>query len=86
MNEMQFSRTVYKINLYGESFEMRKPTVKEAVAFQKQVALCEKDDDKLARLTDFFVGLGLDRKAADNMQLDHMVQLSETLSAIDKKK
>lgn len=84
--ELQFKRTVYKINLYGTDYEMRKPTVREIVDFQKSLKDTNTDDDKVEGLTKFFVSLGLKEDAISEMQMDHMVQLSEVLAAIDKKK
>jgi hypothetical protein len=84
--ELHFKRTVFKINFYGTEYEMRKPTVRETVDFQKSLSKDKSEEDKLLRLTSFFVGLGLNKDAVDDMQMDHMIQLAEALSATDKKK
>lgn len=84
MAELQFKRTIFKIDLYGQSYEMRKPTVVEAVNFQKNLTGTE--SDQLSRLTDFFVSLGLPKEAIDQMEVEHLVTLAAEISASSKKK
>lgn len=84
--DLQFNKTIYKINFYGSEYEMRKPTVRETVNFQKTLASLQSEDEKLLGLMDFFISLGLPKEIVESMQIDHIVELSEKLSASDKKK
>jgi alcohol dehydrogenase YqhD (iron-dependent ADH family) len=84
--ELEFKRTVYKINIYGKSYEMRRPTVREIIGFQTSVKDNSNHEESIERLTEFFVSLGLDKEVINDLEIDHMTQIAETIISANKKK
>lgn len=86
--ELQYDRTLFKVKLYGKSYDMRKPTTREIVNFQKSIEHLKENDleERIERLTEFFVSLGLSKDCVYEMEPDHMSDLLEKVSSSNKKK
>ena len=81
---MEFSRTKLKINLYGDLYEMKRPSVDESQNYARRVK--DKDDgESMELLKEFLENLGLPGKALGEMEIDHLTQLMEGLMPGKKK-
>jgi predicted CopG family antitoxin len=75
---MQFKRTVFKADIYGEQVEIKKLNAESVDAYQKELTECKEDDVKKV-IFGMLSKQGLPKKIASKMELDH---LQEIISAV----
>jgi len=74
------ARAKEKINLYGQIYEIKKPTVAEAMNYDRDV---NNPDHNTVKVTvDFLNKLGLPKRTAYDIQAEHLSQLVEDLLGI----
>lgn len=83
-------KTKVKISIYGESFELRKPTVEQVEELEK-FSTSEKDDKakKFDSICGYLDMLGLPKDFSKKMEIDHLVQVIKYVSGemnFDEKK
>ena len=66
-----------KIDLYGEIYEIRKPTVADAMTYQEE--LSAENGESVKAAVNFLNRLGLPKKGAKELQADHLESLIESL-------
>ena len=77
-------KTVFKISLYGKTFELKKPNVRLADKLRRE--LKDLDDEKqLEIFASFFELLGLPKEETYELELEHFVKLSELVMGSGKK-
>ena len=81
---MEFKKTRVKATIYGESYEIRRPTVKEAQSYAKKMKDLD-DEESTGALIKMLDGLGLPEKVAFGMEADHLIQLVDALLPAKKK-
>ena len=82
---IEFKRTELKFNVYGEAVSMRLPNTKEFLDYQGKIKEFEEDEKKaIDIMLTFFDELGLKRDLAEEMEMQHLVQIAETIA--DQKK
>ncbi len=76
---MEFKRSTQKVNIYGQDFELKSPTVKMTQKMAQMAEDLEKSDDgdSFDALISYFEALGLPKKVALEMEIDHFLQLIE---------
>jgi len=81
---MKFQRRKLEIDIYGESVEMRFPTVRESQGYGDKMKKAgeEKAGDMLL---DFLSDLGLPKNIAESMEAEHLTELMEALIPAKKK-
>jgi len=78
---LKFKKSVQEIDLYGEKFEVRFPTVGELDSFGESMT---KSDNEFKTLSGFLSALGLPEDKAKSMELGHLKDLIEVLSTQKK--
>jgi len=79
-------RKKIKLSIYGQSYEIEKPTVTQSQAMQKRLDDCT-DAEKLNVMVDLFDTLGLPKSVTEQMEMAHFSKLVEFLTgALDQKK
>jgi len=71
------------VNLYGEIYEIKSPTVADAMKFESD--LSNSDDDKAEAAVGFLRKLGLPKKAIIGLEADHLTELIEELLGSNKR-
>lgn len=75
-----------KISIYGETYELDKPRVKQTEEFQRLIEDAG-EKNELSMMKSFLEKLGLPNEASDEMQMDHFKKLVEFITgAINEKK
>lgn len=73
---MKFVKSVLSFDVYGKSVEVRFPTVKEVRLFQEKM---KDKGDELTNTIEYLSVLGLPKEVAENMEMDHLQQIIESL-------
>ena len=71
------------IDLYGERYEIKIPTVKEAMEFDKD--LSDPGSDKLKVTVGFLVKIGLPKKTIFDIEADHLSLIIDTILGLKNK-
>ncbi len=74
------------VGLYGETYRLSRPTVKQQIKFEKSLADSGKDTEQLPLIIDYVKTLGMPEEVIDEMQADHFVKLLEYIGGKGKKK
>lgn len=74
-----------KLKLYGNEFELIKPTRKVAVEMQEKLSTDEGKAKSIDIIGDLLVACGLPKEVCDDLQLDHMQLILEHLMGAKKK-
>lgn len=82
--EIAESATI-KARIYGQSVELRRPTVGMIEAMEDQRAVLDKDKDKMALMKNFLSKLGMPEDLLGKLELDHYTQVIEFLLSPKKK-
>lgn len=87
MEEVKFERTMFSINLYGEKFGLRAPSLDEAMAYaKKSQGIDIKDDDAaLSLMATFLDNLGLPEEKVKKMELSHVIKCMDMVMPKQKK-
>ena len=81
---LKFERRVLELDLYGESFKLRFPSVGESQEYVKKLeGLSEKEAGD--GLVDFLDKLGLPKEKSMAMETEHLTQVIEALMPAKKK-
>ncbi len=86
MEKLDFNiekKNVYKVNVYGNSYELTKPTVRQA----EEIRVRMKDvgeDSQVDVMVDFLSKCGLPTEVSDQMEVEHFVSLTEFLVGAKK--
>lgn len=86
MEELVFEKkqkTKIKVSLYGETYELHKPTVKDAEMFSQHGDV---EQNGLQYSKKFLAGLGLPEEISSEMELEHFQQLLDFVLGTAKKK
>ncbi len=73
------------VGLYGETYRLSRPTVRQQIKFEKSLANSSKNAE-LPLIIDYVKGLGMPEEVLDEMQADHFVKLLEYIGGKGKKK
>ena len=73
------------VGLYGQTYRLSRPTVKQQIKFERKLANSNKDSE-LPVIIDYVKGLGMPEEVLDEMQADHFVKLLEYIGGKGKKK
>ncbi len=74
---LEFKKTVLKINLYGDSVEVRFPTVGEIKRFEESE---KKSEASIEVMVEFLDSLGLPKEKTNDMEIEHFTQIIEKLT------
>lgn len=77
-------RTQVKAVIYGRTLMLRKPTIGQIEWLQSEMAKGEQKQN-VAIMKKFGVELGVPAEVCDTLELDHFVELIETLTGGKKK-
>lgn len=77
------ARDKEKVNLYGEVYELKKPSIVQAMELDR-IASEENADGSLA-LINFLASLGLPKKVAMDLEAEHLTELVKLLIGSDKR-
>lgn len=84
---LELNKTEIDAKIYGESYKLRLPTVREAQHYGKVAKDLDKDD--VAGMIDAAIDLldscGLPKKVSEQMTVDHMMQVVGVLVPSEKK-
>lgn len=83
---MEILETKINVKAFGKDYELTPPTAMKAVRFKKQIQeLVDKNDEEniLQKSLDFIVDCGLDKDAAEKL---NVYQLKQLLDSITEKK
>jgi hypothetical protein len=72
---MQFKRTVFSLDIYGEKLEIKKLNTSEMLTYQKELEKCEKDSDAMSITLEMLEKQGIEKDIAKNMEIDHLNKL-----------
>jgi hypothetical protein len=87
MSELKFDKaTVYKLNWFGTSYEIKKPNVILSLEYQKKIESLSGNIEKVEAMIDFLHGLGLPKDITYQMDFDQLDQVIQTVMPVDKKK
>lgn len=66
-------------------YELRKPRVKETMDFSKAYAKVDQTDtvEVLSLTIDYLDQLGLPKKVSEEMEMDHITQISNAINKVD---
>ena len=81
---MQFElkqRSKVTLEIYGQSYEVSRPTIGLAKRMQEEIALVRSEggDRNLALLIQFLSDLGLPAEVSESLEIDHFNQVVEFL-------
>jgi len=76
---------VLNIKCDGKIYEMRKPSMGQAIAFQEALGSDKKGSGALKAMLDLIDGLGLPKEVAENLDVDQMEALISVLVQGKKK-
>jgi len=82
VQEFELKRTKMSITVYGQKFEVKKPTVREIENFQSQLSSEETND--METMTSFLVSLGFNADIIKDMEMDHFMDLLSYLTGVKK--
>lgn len=68
-----------------KEYELRKPRVKETMDFSKAYAKVDQTDtvEVLSLTIDYLDQLGLPKKVSEEMEMDHITQISNAINKVD---
>jgi hypothetical protein len=84
----ELKRTELKINVYGEDYELRSPTVDEVAELQERIEKLD-DDSPLKTLPvmkSYLSSLGLPEKVVSGLEAKHFIQLVSWVNGEESKK
>lgn len=73
------------VGLYGETYKLSRPTVKQQIKFERSLSKTDKDLE-LSLIIEYVKNLGMPQDVLDEMQADHFVKLLEYIGGKGKKK
>lgn len=83
---MEFNSNVFKFKYNGEDCEIREPSSMEHVDFIKKHEKAKDDNEKSLKLMqDFYISLGLSKKACMEMPLRVLGEIGKMLGGEEKK-
>lgn len=87
MTELVFDKkVVFKLNWFGSSYELTKPTVKQTIDYQRKVTKLTDDIEKFEAMIDFLHGLGLKKEVSESMDMEQLLTVVQSIMPQDKKK
>lgn len=82
---MKLERTKIELELYGEVFNLRKPTFKEAREYREELTKLGSESDATVVIESFLEKMGLPKEKFQDLEFDHVNEIMEFL-LISKKK
>jgi hypothetical protein len=79
------ARKKLAIEIYGETFEMSKPTVGQIEVLNSELKKAASDEDKISIMRSFIAHLGLPEAKVKNMEVDDFTELCNFLASPKKK-
>lgn len=81
---ISFKRTAYKFDVYGESVELRAPTVDEYKIFEEKGK--KKNAKEFDLMCDFLISLGMKKKTLQGLEPVHIGKIIECVTKGDNGK
>ena len=75
---LEIERSKVEVKLYGEVYDMTKPSVKQAQSFGKKLQKAS-DVESIGIIVDILDGCGLPRAVAEEMEVGHLKQLVDVI-------
>lgn len=83
--ELKLTRSILKLDIYGEIVELKKPTFGEVESLEKMIKESSGDSEKTKEvLKSFLTSCGLQPELMQKMELEHVFQVVELLSGKKK--
>jgi len=82
--DLELKRTKIKVKIYDDTFEVRKPTVKEYEAFAKN-AVGLSESSAIDKMRELLKNCGISEKALDDLEMEHMTEVFQFLVGSKKK-
>ena len=76
MEELKLERSKRKIQVYGKTYDVTSPTVKQVLDFQKSMVDVG-EGNEIDALCTVLSSLGIPKDVVGGMELDHITKLSE---------
>jgi hypothetical protein len=81
---MKLERTKISLEIYGEKYPVRRPSVKEVEALERDIKKKSKSDGELILMKKFLVNVGLPMRVLDDLEANHLLQVAEFLTGVKK--
>lgn len=86
----EVQRTKETVKIYGTAYDIKQPTVKDAIEMSKKALIAEKNPDQsvvaLEGLRDWVSSLGIPAQVIADMETKHFLSLVEYITLDPKKK
>ena len=76
-------KTVYKVKLEGETYEVKKPSVREISSFNKKIKDVDATD-QFDITKDWVASLGMPSEVVEDLEMDQFTQLLDMVSGLKK--
>jgi hypothetical protein len=84
MSQLELKRTNMKVKIYGDEYDLRKPSVKEMEDFGERANAMADDPKSLTLMKELVVSLGMPSDLIEKMEFDHFVELCNYLTGAKK--
>ncbi len=81
----EVQKTTEKVKIYGEWYEVKQPTVKDAITMTKKSKEAP-TEEALVEMAEYVSSLGIPKEVINEMETDHFIQLVQYLTQGSKKK
>ena len=81
---MEILKKKIELTVYGEAFELKKPTALEAAEFKKSITDINDDVLLVQKAIDFIVSIGLKKEIADQLDLSELQSVIEYITTKKK--
>lgn len=82
---MEIVRKKLEIKIYGNSYELKYPSYRDSVGYEKELKECQDDAEKKANaLFSYLEKLGLPKEIAEEMPTEDIISVMEVLSGQKK--
>ena len=75
MQQLNFKRTVFNLDVYGEKLQVKKMTAIELDKHQKNLSKAENDDVAANITFEMLEKQGIPRNIAEDMEMEHLTEL-----------
>ena len=83
---MEFKRTVFNIDIYGEKFVVKKLNATGLIEYQKELEACKKDSDSMGATLKMLSQQGIKEDIVQAMEIDHLNKLVSAVCGTEEGK
>lgn len=75
-------RTEIKLSVYGQTYTLKKPTIKQVKSFESRMK--DSSGKEMEMASEFLNELGLPIEVTENLEVDHFSKIVESLMGVKK--